>query len=371
MHRIKYSHFNRWLSSGQQPDNYQFVTRFTPVIRDFKDIPKDLLDYEWPKSFETMLVIVYDEWFEIQSLEIIHDFLRQQCCDIENIVLLTTHQLGINDWWQARCQLYHEKTFKIKEWLFVRNKFNPTYFESLDPSDKSIQHDILLKNNIVYLFNSYTGANPKLDRLYIGLKLKELEGIGIVDCITDFEFSEQQMINHAMYLGHFKNVKEEEKIFELYQKFVIDNRLRLDTALLTVPVGKVRNELFKYKGAQFYIDSMCLATIVNETDNTQPWFMVTEKTLRAFWHHTVVIPVGYNSIHYLEQKGFWFPHDLIDYSYQTETDWLTRINLMIQSVQHTYHCIHGRYNEYYQDNVKNFRHNAQLIYDHYHSDIDC
>lgn len=362
---VKWSDCQQWIKTDQQPQNYKFTLWISCYFDSIEYLHNVTKTVDWAMSFAQPLVIFYDERLTVNVLNLFQQLLRAQCCDIENIILLTSHGVGLSDWWVEKNSVYQEKTFKIKEWIFSRCVcWQTVCFQNL-----KLNSDLFNNKNIKYFFNHYAGGNTKLDRLYISLKLRELENIGIVDCLAKFSVSKEQLISHAMYLGYFKNSNEEEKISELYEKYVFNNQLTLDPVVLDVPERK-RHILFDYQMSQFYIDSMCLATVINETDNTQPWTMVTEKTLRCFWHHNIAIPNGYNCVKHLEQKGFWFPHDLIDYSYQAEPDWLTRINLMIGSIKTAYHNLDGKYNEYYMDNFKNFKKNAQLVYDYYYTDIE-
>jgi hypothetical protein len=243
------------------------------------------------------------------------------------------------------------------------------HFSDLTPMDESYIRE--KKSSIRYLFDSYGGTNPKLDRLYLALKLRGLDDIGVVDLMTPFSITEFQLTAHAMYLGYFKNCQEEQDMSILYQRYVREENLELDPFLHSVSsINKIKNEKLGPHGFQFALDQACLSTVINETDNTQPWTMISEKTLRPFWHHNIVIPNAYQSVQLLESKGFWFPHDIIDYSYQFDVDWLTRINGMLWSLQKTHDQLQGRYTEYFQDNFDRFHHNAQLLQRYHQEDLD-
>ena len=365
MINISWLDLQQWLAHGTQPQDYEFAIWLNEFAGEPDDLPESFFAYDWSRSYALPLVIFYDEQLTVRTLKLFHSHLRQQSCDIENIIVVTSHGVGVAEWWNNYNQLHHEKSYQIKEWLFVRSVQWQKYF--VDLKIISRQH---LDKNIQRLFNSYSGTNSKLDRQYLALKLRGLDNIGVVDMVSKFEPSKQQLINHAYYLGYFKDPSEEQQIADLYDRYVVNQQLLLDPIIATVPQPKVKDELFDFQGAQFQLDRICLATVVNETNNNEPWCMVSEKTLRPFWHHSAVIHPGYKSAECLEQQGFWFPHDIIDYSYQHHRDWLTRVNAMLDSIKKTHQNMLGRYQEYWLDNYQQFRYNALLLEHYYYSDLD-
>jgi hypothetical protein len=81
----------------------------------------------------------------------------------------------------------------------------------------------------------------------------------------------------------------------------------------------IPDELFDFQGFQFQRDIRSFAQIVRETFNHQPWMSASEKSLRPFLHLQVPLPLGgRNSITNLENLGFVFLHDIVDYSYQDQ-----------------------------------------------------
>jgi len=372
-----WSDLNRWIHSGQQPHGYEFAAHISRCFAGIKDLPPEISTYDWKRSFDIPQVIYYDERVTVEVVESLHQYLRTQCCDIENIVLLTSHCVGLREWWTKRCELYQERSFRVVEWLFVRTHAWRYHFQDLAmiPKNQVLEN----KRNLAYLFNFYGGTNPRLDRLYLTLKMRDLDPVGLTDLLCDFSVSHQQILGHAMYLGYFKDSQEEHKMSDLYERYVQDQKLQINPVVHQMrqqahtvdPRGiKAADPRFGSDSYQFWFDSHFLCTVTNETDNTQPWAMVSEKTLRPFWHHNIVIPNAYQSVQLLESKGFWFPHDIIDYSYQEERDWLSRINRMSLSLQKTHDRLQGRYTEYFQDNFDRFQHNARLLQQYHQEDLD-
>lgn len=377
MIKVSWHAMQRWINDGIQPRDYVFAAWLDHHVSKAEDLPEAFLEYDWQQSHGVTLVVFCDELITVQTLKVLHQYFRHQSCDIENIIIVTSHAVGVADWWKQYVALHQERSFNIQEWLIVRTMRWQKFFQGSSLPDRNE-----LDKNIQRLFNSYSGTNARLDRQYLALKLRGLGDIGVVDMMSDFSTTRQQLVNHAYYLGYFKNGQEEELIQALYDQYVHDSRLVLDGMISHIAAPKTNPGDFDgqswqltmpafagCKSWQYQLDRLCLATVVNETNNIEPWCMISEKTLRPFWHHCAVIHPGYQSTARLEAMGFWFPHDIFDYSYQHEPDWLTRLNKMIASIQATHDAMAGRYQEYWSDNYERFRHNALLMEQHQNSDI--
>ena len=108
----------------------------------------------------------------------------------------------------------------------------------------------------------------------------------------------------------------------------------------------------------------CFANVARESHIDQGFNIISEKTMRAFRLHQMVIPTGYQALTQLEDLGFKFDKDFFDYSYQNEYDvmqlvwqlknsmdkWISRND--IESLR-----------DYYSKNIKLFLHNADLAMD--------
>ena len=360
--------FQNWHTLGRQPETYRFAAHIPKFFDRPQDLPATLLSYDWTQSFGMPQVIYYDERITIATLETLQNFFRARACNIENVVVITSHALGAAEWWQQRSKLYLEKTFKIQEWLLCRTMTWPKWMSKLEILKED---EIKKQKKLRYFFSFYGGTNPKMDRLYITLKVRDLAQFGVIDCLTNVRWTKEQFLNHAMWLTYFQDPSEEQEIMRLYDAYVSNDHIipsHQFPQLADLPKGNPN--IFSYSGYHWRVDSMCLSTVCNETENMQPWAMVSEKTLIPFLHHNLVIPIGYRAVDFLEAQGFWFAHELIDYSYQYEPNWLTRLNLMIQSIKHAQHKIANRYTDFFNDHFVNIRSNALRVYDHYHSTDD-
>lgn len=327
-----------------------------PVLEElFKNV-------NWAISFETPMTIVYDEALTPEILIAIHQWLRTKCTDIENINLITTHHYGIARWWKHWCSTFHEKSFSVVEFSYGYSEFviadDPYIKIPPMPADDYVP----LHKDIQYYFSYYGGTYPVRDRLYMLLRILKLRDHGIVEYIGYIP-NKQEILNYAEDITFFKNQKIIDELSEVYNQCIINHHLIKQDLNFKREYSPIRNDIF-FSGYQFITDNHCFANIVRETINFHPYTTVTEKTLRSFMHHLVVIPTAYCSVDDLETQGFWFPHDLIDYTYQYEKDHATRLELLMNSVKQMI----DRFSIddlkcYYQENLHRFHHNTKLVYD--------
>jgi hypothetical protein len=218
------------------------------------------------------------------------------------------------------------------------------------------------KKHILYHFNVYGGTYPTVERIYMILRLLELQSNGVVEYIGSM-YAKQDILNYAEDITYFKNQKEVDKISKLYDQYVVNNRLKEQELQFNVTYTPVKNEYF-FSGHQYEIDSHCFANVARETLNFCPYTTVTEKTLRSFLHHLAVIPTAYKSIDDLEAQGFWFPHDVIDYSYQSQPDHGRRMSMIVDALKKMINKFStDDLNHYYRENLTHFHCNTKLVYD--------
>lgn len=330
-----------------------------PINNDLSFIVNDLQSrlghHDWSASFAKPQVIYSCNEFTPWVLICLQRWLRQQSCNIENIYLITVHHVGLAQWWKEYIQLTGERTFGIIEWLFPRSRVHQHYFETWKNIKIPIPH-----KRIKHVFSYYGGSHAYHDTLYPTLKMMPLEEYGVIDLLCDFSISKQDVEGHAHYLSYFAD-REEKVMGELYDRYVESNTLKLQSVLpyrQSAPQAHADEDI-DFKGFQWSIDQNCFACITRETIDTQVFASVTEKTMRAFVHHMAVVPMGYRSVDFLEQHGLWFPHDIIDYSYQHERDFLTRLNGVITSITDlcTKYSLEDLQN-YYDQNIDKFQKNA-------------
>lgn len=362
-----------WEKEKTQPSNYIIagVIRHE-IIRAITKAPR--LDYkgpyinealeklfdsvDWTQSFHTPMVILHDEILQSEVLIGIHRWLRAKCADIENIIIVVTQHLGVPAWWKQWCQVNHEKSFKVITWV-------PTecfwFQDHYDFSTISLpKEEWILKQKtqgINRLFSYYGGSHSQLDRVYITLKMLEFDSSAVVDFMASFP-GLQEIQDYVEQITYFKNQPEIDRMAYMYEKFVGPDGKLTSTVAKQYKQQQTLHEQINYQGLQWNIDRDCFATVVRETVNSDVYATVTEKTLRGFLHYTAVVPTGYRAVTELESLGFRFPRDLIDYNYENQRDFYTRILELSKSLEQIQNC---DLRSYFVDNFANFQHNAQLV----------
>jgi len=339
----------------------------TAYVHPEYDSLSDTLDKLFEKqdltlSFKQPVYILYDETLTSVILISIHRWLRTKCADIENITLITTHHIGVAAWWKDWLHANHEKSFKIIELSCGYASFMNRERETFEISPPPTLEYVSSNKNIQHYFNLYGGTYPTNDKLYLILKSLELNEHGIIGYLGNF-LSKQQLLKYAENITYYKNQKEVKNIECLYDQFVDDKKLIKGNKTIDTDHLPIKNEKF-FTGYQYFCDNLCFISVVRETYNDQPFITVTEKTLRAFLHHLVVMPTGYQSVQLLEAQGFWFPHDLLNYDYQYEKNYAQRISKLIQSLHHVIKNFSiADLQNYYYKNLQKFHNNLCLVYD--------
>lgn len=316
--------------------------------------------YNWASSFERTQILVYDEYLSSELLVSIHRWLRKKCADIENIQLITTHFTGVANWWKDWCKTHHERSFSIRE-VFYTNRPLLTHSMRLfyqEPNfllrDKKF---FLEQKHISKLFSYYGGSWSNVERQYLMLKFAKFSHIAEIDFLAKL-CPLNDILDYAENITYYKNQTEINQLADTYAR--LNNQ---EIVLLShKTVGAKRNEEINFNGLQWDTDRHCWATVIRETLNSDKFSCVTEKTIRTFLYHCVAIPLGYKAVSDLENLGFWFPHDMIDYSYQNEDLFAARINKLVESLDLLSTKSFDDLQKYYVDNIDKFQYNAELVY---------
>lgn len=324
-----------------------------------KTLEKILGDYDWGKSFSKRQVLVFDAQIFPALLEYIHNWLRTKCLDIENIYIVTTHHRGINKYWRRWCELFQCRSFQIKE-LLITNTVNEKCQWHQDYASLPSLDFFRENKEITNSFSYYGGGWRNDERDYLVLKMLEFADTAEIDYLAKFS-DKENILAYTENITYFKNQPEIDYISEMYDRYVgPDGKLSLPKKFDGV---STQYEKIDYSGTQWKTDKHCFASIVRETNNsTLHYSCLTEKTLRVFLHHSVVIPLGFDAVVELENLGFWMPHDIIDYSYQNEPMFIDRVNGAVSVMrnlleEHTF----SQLQQYYIDNIDRFQYNAELV----------
>lgn len=313
--------------------------------------------YDWTRSFQTKQVIVYDEILLSEILPAIHKWLRRKCANIENICVRVNHHPGIKDWWQDWCKVNHQKSFEIEEIFYLESSHRKKKFcgdIAPLPAVSFFQHS----KQIQKLFSFYGGKYAKPDRVYLTLKMLEFNDVAEIDFASLIP-PKQEILAYAEHILYYSNQTQIDQLITTYDRYVDNGTLR---SAPTLPGGK-KFEKLKFEGFQWETDRHCWASVIRETINDDCYSCVTEKTLRCFLHHVVAIPVGFKAVAQLEKLGFWFPHEIIDYSYQDQKIFSTRIGDVVDQLNRLkIKYSFAQLQDFYLDNLQNFQHNAELVY---------
>lgn len=315
-------------------------------------------EYDWSKSFQSKQILWYDEVLPSEVLIVIHKWLRRKCADIENILLITTHHLGISKWWKDWCENNHEKSFEIQEKFFINSpRWGDRFFKNVPPLPTV---DFFVKNkNISRLFSFYGGSYAKHDREYLVLAMLKFFDVAEIEFMGKFS-PKQILLDYAENILYYKDQLEIHYLSQVYDRFIVDGVLSRESIFSQ---KQIFQEKLNFTGRQWQVDRHCWASVVRETANDDFYPCLTEKTFRAFMNHVAVMPIGFGAVIEMEKLGFWFPHEIIDYSYQFEKIFSARVKGLTVALEKI-HKLYSfeRLQEHYLDNIEKFQHNAKLVY---------
>lgn len=312
-------------------------------------------------SFKKLQVIVYDEYITSQFLIDLHNFLRSKSCNIENILLVTTHSLGTNQWWET-----YKKTMGIYSFSIIEASIMTSaviYNDALKNSpDVSPDKDFWYKNKkIEKLFSYFGGAySSHLEKEYVLLKLLEFKDISIIDYLGEFP-DLSRLVDHFEYITYYMKNEEIEVLKNRYNLFVHNKKIVSNFNTAIFPVGKQYEQL-NLQGLLFKLDSSCLLSVARETIMWDQVHTFTEKTLKSFIHHQLLLPTcGETTIEQLSDMGFEFDTKFINYEYLKESDFASRIEKMCREIQRLAKYSNDDLQDYYFENFDRFQHNANHV----------
>ena len=380
--RVSLQDFQNYIANNTQPENGpEFVGYFCAVEphcgADFNNLLKldnarleihRALDrlfatVDWSRSFDHPLAIIYDEVLKPEAVIEWHWWLRTKCADIKNIYLFLTHSIGTQAWWTEWCHAQRQQSFTIVDHL-PSPKWVKRYIANNPhlPSNTNTQQ-VSDKINATNFYFSYFGgsskpiqasatgtADPFVDRLYLTLEMLDFDQHALIDFAGlpgDFDRVEQ----YVEYITYFKDQSAVDRIRNQYHKFFTNNQLKARFQELGFESDTSLELTFKLSGFEYQVNHQCFASVIRETLLDGCINTFTEKTCRPFFNYCMAIPTGYCAVEQLQQRGFWFPTDLIDYSYQYERDFYQRIQLLKHSLsQLTKHPI-GTLKQYALEHV--------------------
>lgn len=262
------------------------------------------------KSFNTELILIYDEVLPTEILTALHSWFYTKSSDINNIIVVTTHTIGATAWYNQYLQLFGVVGFKLIEAPLLSTR----YIERLS-AIPNLGITALTKN-LKYYFSYYGGSYGSNERDYLAALVLDLKG-GYVDYMSGFSSGINEFDNYLEQLTNFIN------------RPLIDKLLQVRANSNFKKEGRIFNELFNMQGFQYRIDICSAAQVIRETSNCTPYSTITEKTIRSFLHFQIPIPIsGVNCIDNLERLGFKIDYDIFNYSYQIESNFYKRTLLV-------------------------------------------
>lgn len=263
-------------------------------------------------SFDRKLFLIYDEVMYLEILLAIHSWFSVKCCNLKNIVLVTTHTLGAGVWYQTYTKMIGVPGITVIEAPLMSDRYLARF--------KSIPKDQPLTKNLKYYFSFYGGSYGSLERDFLAAYFINV-GAGYVDYMGGFTSTPDQYENYLEQQTEFSN------------RQLVDTLLNIRNTVTFPKEDQMLNESFDFTGYQWTIDKQSAGQVIRETSNSTPWTTITEKTLRCFVHGQIPIPVsGTYCVVNLEKLGFVFDHSIIDYSYQNESILYRRLNLIKQQI---------------------------------------
>lgn len=299
-------------------------------------------------SFNEKLIFVYDEIISVEILTFIHTWFSKQSCDIENIIFISTHTLGMKKWYNDYLKLYGSIGFKVIEatWMTLL-MWESSRLSTLTAPPKGIDN-----RKLKHYFSYYGGTRSTLEQDALTALVLTRKKFGSIEYMGKFKSDPDQFDAYLEQITNFKNRELADQLLDIYKNSkLIDHK------------GSVRCEGFTYSGTQWEIDSRSLCQILRETATDIPYSIVTEKTFRTFIHFQIPMPLsGINSVENLESLGFKFCHDLIDYSYQYIPNFITRVQGCLSQINTlaNNHSL-GDLEEYILNNKDIFWHNYDRI----------
>lgn len=323
----------------------------SPRQKIWQALDQCLATIDWSETFERPFVLLYFECLWAEMIVDIHYWLRTKNADIKNITLICPLTLGTASWWKNWCAVMNEKSFRLQDTL-VHPPYKNQYCADLPIPD----HDMIKQQKIGDInkwFSYFGGSQSRPERDYAFLMLYQLRSHAHVEYLAS-KIDIDLLIKYVEYNSYYCDQPTLDLLHAQYRSWY--NTCNL------APTGMIANEKFGFEGYQWHVDRQCAASVIRETHMDQPFAAVTEKTLRCFYHFNLAIPLGYRAVEQLEQQGFWFPTDMIDFDYQHEINYHERVKALVHSLRDwVARCNLAVIKSYIENNWYSIRHNHDLV----------
>jgi hypothetical protein len=377
-HLLTADNISNYIKNSEQPTDFKIVgclhrhaliaVSKAPIMSSKKKylwntFEKVFLNVDWSDSFSNKLVILTNEDISPESIIELHYWLTTKCSNVKNIFLITSQNLGTEQWWENWCETMHEISFNVIDLAF--DTFNKKFIDQINNLDHRVKLNEIKKHATKW-FSFYGGTYQKNERDYLCLMLAaNFYNVSVIDYIGKFA-TKDELLNYSERITKFCDQSTIDKLSRAYDQFVINNNFVLNFPNILKNNTPLPCEPINFLGLQWQIDKTCIFNIARETTVSDIYTGISEKTLRSFLHWKVLIPLGYNSVNLIKNLGFWFPEDIFDYSYQYEKDWHRRVLKIIDSL----HKVMTQYTIsdmiiYIENNKQNFLKNEQSALNFY------
>ena len=282
-------------------------------IHKFLDIHIDSSSLQ--ESFNKKLLFVYDETITTEIFISIHNWFLKKCCNLKNILFVSTHTLGLGEWYQKYLGLFGQSGFMVVE-VPLYTYWMPCLIDSYESLDKPN-----INKGLNYYFDFYGGTHGSLDRDFLVSLFLSHQGIGHIDYLGGFSSDIEKFDGYLEQLTNFCDRNACDQLLKNRKLNHFVSRKNMNIVKISADVTYNTN---------IHLLSAC--QIIRETMDNQNFSILTEKTLKGFLNLQFIIPLGFQSISHLESLGFLFAHDLIDYNYQDETNFYKRACLVSEQI---------------------------------------
>ena len=294
---------------------------YAPVYEKEKYIHNFLNNYfsttDFTRSFDRKLAIILDEAVTYEIILALHSWINQQSCRVANIKVISTHTLGSAEWYKQYCQLMGHRAVGLIDAPW-QGWYIYDAMKSIESSLSQSKH-----KDLKYYFDFYGGTRSLLDRDFLTALFLTRKNLGHVEYLAGFSSSLSEFDNYLEELTGFGDRVFCDQLQSARQQseFTTNEIPRTQTLQMSADVNYNKT-----------INQQSAVNIIRETFNDQPFASVTEKTLKPFCQMQIPVPLGPNTVAYLEQLGLLFDHDLLDYSYQSEPIFLHRMNRVVAEI---------------------------------------
>ena len=326
--------------------------------------------HDWSDSFHKPQVIYFEDIVTSEILMGLHRYLRTQCADITNVVVIVTSNLGVSDWWREWCRVFHERSFQVLDWPISHTfGWKLQYIPRTPPDWHQLwQHK---SHNLHRLFSFYGGTYAKKSRCWMTLKLCHLAPYGYIDYVGTF-CDQQGLVDYVENLTYFMDQAQVDLVRDAHTRWVTPQGRFL--ANFEHSSDQVIERIV-HQGTQWKLDQQCFFSVARETEDEDCFATISEKTFRSLCHFMVPLHAGYQVSQHLERMGFWLPHDLVDFGYQSAPQFRDRVDSIVSILED----FSGRMPElqrYFVQNQDKFMYNAQLALQLFQGDpvdqsVDC